>query len=230
MYSERIFINNIDISEFGAKALRDSIQVGGTEIKNDYFQGRNRTNYTLMSTTFGLKPVKFTLVYIHKYLRGALENKSKCEAEMIKGCEVYFPSDFYYRCMIDKIGDATIKGVDGNQVLVEVKYALLGIQHDKMEEVENGAEFVARGTMPQMDCILEVVVGADAPSYTLAGAVFGAVVAGDVLTVDGINKRFLKNGAHTTADSWVSFPYITSGLNHVTAADPVKVKYYPCYL
>lgn len=230
MYSERIFINNIDIAEFSARALRDSIKIGGTEVKNDYFQGRNRTYFNLMSTEFGLKAVNFTLVYIHKYLRGALENKSKCEAEMINGCDVYFPSDFYYRCMIDSIGDAVIKGVDGNQVLVEVKYKLKGIQHDAMEEVENGATFVARGTMPKMDCILEVVVGNDAQSYRLAGAVFGAVVTGDVLTFDGINKRFLKNGTHTTAEEWVSFPYVTSGLNHVTAADPVKVKYYPCYL
>lgn len=230
MYSERIFINNIDIAEFSAKALRDSIKIGGTEVKNDYFQGRNRTNYMLMSSTFGLKSVNFSLVYIHKYLRGALENKSKCEAEMFNGCEIYFPSDFYYRCMISSIGDAVIKGVDGNQVLVEVKYKLLGIQHDKLEEVENGATFVAKGTMPQMDCILEVVVGEDAESYELSGAVFGAVVAGDVLTFDGINKRFLKNGAHTTAKEWISFPYIKSGLNHVTAVDPVKVKYYPCYI
>ena len=33
---------------------------------------------------------------------------------------------------------------------------------------------------------------------------------GDVLTFDGIKKRFLKNGAPTTAKEWISFPRVLS--------------------
>lgn len=227
---ERIFINDVDISEYGAKALRNSIKIGGTKIDNDYFQGRNRTHYTLMATTYGLKTVGFTLVFIAKRLRRALEQKSKCEASMFNGCEIHLPDGFYYRCMVDSIGEASISGVDGLEVLVECQYKFSGIQHDKLEVVEDGAEFYAKGTMPRMDCILEVTVGANANSYSLGGATFGAVSVGDVLQFDGINKRFLKNGAPTTATNWVSFPYITSGLNKITALDTVKVTYYPCYI
>lgn len=227
---ERIFINDVDISEYGAKALRNSIKIGGTKIDNDYFQGRNRTHYTLMATTYGLKTVGFTLVFIAKRLRRALEQKSKCEASMFNGCEIHLPDGFYYRCMVESIDEASISGVDGLEVLVECQYEFSGIQHDKLEVVEDGAEFYAKGTMPRMDCILEVTVGTSADSYSLGGATFGAVSVGDVLQFDGINKRFLKNGAPTTATDWVSFPYITSGLNQITALDTVKVTYYPCYI
>jgi hypothetical protein len=228
--TERIFINNVDIAEYGAKALRNSIKIGGTDIDNDYFQGRNRTHYTLMSTTYGLKSVGFTLVFIDRSLRRALAQKSKCEASMFNGCDIYMPDGFYYRCMIDKIGNADITGVDGSQVLIECDYDFKGIQHDKIEVVQDGTKFYAKGTMPTMDCILEVTVGANANSYSLGGATFGAVNAGDVLVFDGINKRFLKNGAPTTATNWIKFPQVVSGLNRFTALDTVKVTYYPCYI
>ena len=227
---EKIFINDKDIASFGAKALRDSIKIGGTAITNDYFQGRNRTNYTLMGKTYGLKSVSFTLVYIGKSLHETLEKKSMCEMEMFGGCEIYMPDGFYYRCMLNSIGDSETKGVDGVEVLIECAYKLSGIQHEKLIEVLNGAEFYARGTLPQMDCCVEVTVSQDAEHYYLAGADFGAVEVGDVLTFDGIKKRFLKNGAPTTAKEWISFPSVKRGLNRFIAADTPKVTYYPCYL
>lgn len=227
---EKIYINGHDIEEYGAKALRDSIKIGGSEIRNDYFQGRNRTNYTHLDTTYGLKPVGFTLVYIGKSLHETLEKKSICEAEMYGECEIYMPDGFYYRCMLNSVGDSDAKGVDGVEVLIECAYKLSGIQHEKLIEVLNGAEFYARGTLPQMDCCVEVTVSQDAEHYYLAGADFGAVEVGDVLTFDGIKKRFLKNGAPTTAKEWISFPSVKRGLNRFIAADIPKVTYYPCYL
>ena len=227
--TEKMYVNDIDIWEFGAKALRD-IRVGGTTITNDYFQGRNRTYFTLMSTTFGLKPISFTLVYHAKFLRDAMENRSRLEVLFFDGCELFLNDGFYYRCMLDSIGEAEIRGIDGVQVLVQVAYKMMGIQHDPLVTIQDGASFLAKGTMPKMDCRLSVVVGEDAESYTLAGAVFENVQAGDVLVFDGILKRFLKNGAPTTAKEWISFPAVTSGLNSFTATDTVSVEFYPCYI
>lgn len=227
---EKIYINGHDIEEYGAKALRDSIKIGGSEIRNDYFQGRNRTQYILMDTTHGLKPVGFTLVYIGQNLHEVKEKKSMCEAEMFSGCELYMPDGFYYRCMLNSIGEDETKGVDGVEVLIECTYKLLGIQHGELIEVANGTRFYAKGTVPKMDCCLEVMVSTSAEHYYLAGADFGAVTAGDVLTFDGIKKRFLKNGAPTTAEEWINFPFVKSGLNQFIAADAPKVTYYPCYL
>ena len=47
----------------------------------------------------------------------------------------------------------------------------------------------------------------------------------------GINKRILRNGAPGAAGvEWINFPYLTPGENAVTAADPVTVQFYPCYM
>lgn len=227
--TEKIYVNNVDISTYGAKALR-SVKVGGTTITNDYFQGRNRTHYTLMSTTFGLKPVSFTLVYSSSSYRTAMENKSALEAVMFEGCEILLNDGFYYRCILDDIGEAEVLGIDGVEVLVQVAYKLKGIQHDPLVTVADGSSFTASGTMPRMDCRLTVTVGQSAEEYTLAGAVFEDVEAGDVLVFDGILKRFLKNGAPTTAKEWISFPTVKSGLNSFLAEDTVSVEFYPCYI
>ena len=230
MNIERIFINERDIAEYGARALRDTISVGGSEIKNEYFKGRNRTNFTLMSCEFGLKPVSFTLVYMGKFLHEVTENKSKLESEMYNGCEIHLPDGFYYRAMLESMGERKDKGVEGEGWICECKYTFKAIQHEAMITVPNGSNFIAVGTIPHTDCILSVTVGTTADHYTLGGADFGAVTAGDVLVFDGINKRFLKNGAPTMASSWVSFPSVKIGVNHFTALDTVKVQYYPCYL
>lgn len=227
--TEKIYINNTDISEYGAKALR-GVKVGGTTITNDYFQGRNRTHYTLMSTTFGLKPISFTLVYESISLHTATLNRSRLEAEMIGGCEILLHDGFYYRSMLESIGEAEISGVDGSGVLIQVAYKFKGIQHDPLVTVADGSSFTASGTMPEMDCKLTVTVGEDAEEYELEGAVFENVTAGDVLVFDGILKRFLKNGAPTTAKSWISFPTVKSGLNSFIANDTVSVEFYPCYM
>lgn len=230
MNNERIFINNIDILQYGARALRDTIIIGGTPVTNDYFQGRNRSSYVLMSTTFALKPVSFTLVFSANDMRTAFENKSLFEAQAFNGCELYMPNGFYYKCMLDSIGDESTKGADGVGVFVECAYKFLGIQHDAMITIDDATSFIAKGTLSRMDCIVMATVGADATSYELGGATFKNVVAGDVLVVDGINKRFLKNGAPTVATNWIGFPFVKSGVNAFLATDVVTVRYYPCYM
>lgn len=227
--TEKMYINGVDIEEYSARALRE-IKIGGTKRDNDYFQGRNRTHYTLMNSTFGLKPVSFTLVYHGKFYRDAMLNKSECEAQMFGECDLFMPDGFHYRCMLESIGESVTKGIDGQQVIIETNYKLSGIQHDELVVVEDGTSFISKGTMPRMDCRLTVTVGEDAETYRIGGAVFKNVVAGDVLVVDGIYKRFLKNGAWTTADSWINFPSVVSGQNAFIAPDTVQVEYYPCYI
>lgn len=228
--TEKMFINGIELHAFGAKVPRDSISIGGTEITNDYFQGRNRSHYTLMATTYGLKSVKFKIVFMADNIREAKLNKSRFEGEMYGECELFMPDGYYYRCMLDSIGADSTKGIDGLGVMIECDYQLSGIQHDEMVTINNGTDFIAQGTLPKMDCILSVTVGANAASYSLGGAVFSNVHAGDVLVVDGIYKRFLKNGAWTTTTGWLNFPVVVPGANEFTANDVVKVQYYPSYI
>lgn len=227
--TERVYINGKDIIDYGAKALRDYV-IGGTPIDNDYFQGRNRSHYTLMSTTYGMKTINITIVYFDETMRKASLNRSRLEAEMFNGFELYMPDGFYYRSILESIGEAETKGADGEGVAIEVKYKFLGIQHDPLVTIPDGTSFIAEGTLPKMDCRLSVTVGADADNYTLGGATFNNVHQGDVLVVDGIYKRFLKNGAPATATGWTGFPSVTMGQNAFLARDTVKVEFYPCYI
>jgi hypothetical protein len=239
--TERIFINDKDIAEFGARALRDSIKIGGTELDNNYFQGRNRTHYTLMSSTFGLKKISFTLVYEADNLRLAKEYKSSLEALMYGSSEIHMPDGFYYRSMLQNIGEEQAIGADGFGVLVSATYEFLGVQHDTMQEVDVTMTYTspnyigtlnAKGTMPKTDCIL-IATASSAGTLVLGGASF-TVAANDVITVDGIYKRFLKNGAPILPTTWSNFPSLVAGSNSIVAknikSNVVKVKYYPTYI
>lgn len=227
--TENVLINNTNISTYSAKALRGYV-IGGTPITNDYFQGRNRSQYILMSSEYKLKPISITFVYSGTTRHDAMVNKSTLESIMYSGFDLQLPDGFHYRCMLDSIGESEPKGVDQDGVLIATAYKFLGIQHDALVTVLDGTSFNATGTMPKMDCILSVTVGQDAETYDLCGAVFSNVQADDVLVFDGINKRFLKNGAPTTATEWITFPFVKPGANVFTAEDTVKVEYYPCYI
>ena len=85
--------------------------------------------------------------------------------------------------------------------------------------------------MPFTDAKLTVTVGATASSYSLKGAIFSNVTAGDVLVFDGINGKITKNGANYAANvAWTSFPSLTPGKNTLTALDAITVEYFPAYL
>lgn len=225
---ETIFINDFDIREFGIEGIR-SYKVGGTPITNEYFQGKNRTNYLVLDTTFGLKSVQFELLYKSHNRRDLLLLKSKIEAKLFDVCELYMPDGFYYRSILESISEGEFQGVEDNEVILLVAYKFNGIQHDKLVKTTSGS-FICEATMPKMDCSLTVTVGETASSYVLGGVTFSSVSAGDVLTVDGINKRILKNGAPTTFNGYFEFPYVVNGQNNFTALDTVTVEYYPCYI
>lgn len=227
--SETIVINGIDVLGTHNVDAVLSYKIGGTPVNNQYWQGRKRTNFINLSSTFGLKTVTFTLVYSGENRREALLKKSKVEASMFGVSEIQMPDGFYYRCLLDSISDAEIKGQQNNEIIIEVTYSLSGIQHDPLVTV-NGGAFQCEATMPQMDCSLSVTVGADADTYQLGGVTFNDVEAGDVLEVDGINKRILKNGAPTIIEGFFEFPFVVSGANNFTAEDNITVKYYPCYM
>ena len=85
--------------------------------------------------------------------------------------------------------------------------------------------------MPFTDARLTATVGTSAAAYTLGGATFGSVTAGDVLVFDGIDGKITKNGANAAASvSWTEFPQLVPGKNTITAPDAVTVEYYPTYI
>lgn len=210
--------------------LQQGYTVGGTAVTNTIFQGRNRTSYRLLAGVFGRKPISFTLTYQGRTERECALQRSMVEGWMWGKVELYLPTGFWYTSTLTSIGEATREGVDGVQVLMHVQYDFEGVQHDPLVTVD-GTSFNNPGTMPQSDCIVQATVGTAASSYQLAGATFANVTAGEVLTVDGINGRLLRNGAPAPGNvTFTRFPYVVPGHNSFTALDPVTVQFYPCYI
>lgn len=222
-------IGEHDPEEYGAR-LQAGYSVGGTTVTNTVFQGRNRTEYSLLAAVFARKPISFTLTYEGKTEREAALLRSTVESWMWGKVELFLPTGFWYTATLTSIGEAAREGISGSQVLLHVQYAFEGVQHDPLVTV-SGTSFWNSGTLPQADCIVQATAGTATDSYLLAGATFQQVAAGEVLTVDGIHKRLLRNGAPAPGNvTFTRFPAVVPGENRFTAVDPVTVQYYPCYL
>ncbi len=211
--------------EFGARLL-DSYKVSGTPIEATYFQGRNRTMFNLTACTYGLKDVELPFVMYGK----DREDISKKKSQLVWLCygkkELYLPDGFFYTSVLVDAGEISWRG----PCIGEFTLVFKGVQHGPYTEVY-GPFVYCEGTMPQTDCILCATVTSAAERYPLGDAYFLDVQRGDVLIMDGINKRVLVNGAPAaTRCEWTCFPFLTPGENEVVCGDCVQIGYYPCYI
>lgn len=225
---ETAYVDGKDILDIGA--VLESYSVGGTEITNNIYQGRNRTNFNLLSKQFGQKEISLT-VFFHEQDRHALTQKQSMLTAMMTGVvDLYLPDGFYYRSVLDDIGDLQIIGADGQGVIAECTYTLTGIQHDALQTI-TGNTFWADGTMWQMDCILTCTASRAYTSIQVGTVTFTGVSSGDVLTADGINGRLLQNGVPTAGTaSFTHLPFVVPGEQTITCPETLTIQYYPSYI
>ena len=224
---ETAYVNGVPILDVGA--VLESYSVGGTEITNETYQGRNRTHFNLLAKQFGRKTVTMT-VFFHADNRHDLTLRQSKLTSMLTGVvELSMPDGFYYRSTLDEVGDLQIIGVDGKGVIAECTYTLSGIQHDALQTVD-GNTVNAIGTMWQMDCILSCTASRAYSSIRVGTVVFTGVARGDVLTADGINGRMLKNDTPTTGVSFTHLPFLVPGVQTITCPETLTVQYYPSYI
>lgn len=225
---ESAWVNGVDIRDIG-DILLESYTVGGTEITNEIYQGRNRTHYNLLAKQFGRKTVTMT-VFFHADDRHMLTLKQSKLTGMLAGLvDLVLPDRFHYRATLDEVGDLQILGADKKGCIAECTYTLSGIQHDELKTL-TGNTVRAEGTMWSMDCILSCTASRDYTSIRLGTVVFKNVSEGDVLTADGINGRMLKNGVPTTGVTFTHLPYLVPGSQTITCPETLTVKYYPSYI
>lgn len=228
-----LLVNGKPLSWYGGAALLD-YSIGETTLDVETFQGVNRTSWRLLKSIFGRRPVKITVIFTGETLHAAKLQRSKFNAAVFGRCELFISDDgFYYDCVCQNNGPEILVGVGEREAKIKSDYQFTGIRRDALAtiNVPAGGSFFCRSTMPFTDCRLTATVGASAASYTLGGAVFSNVSAGDVLVFDGINGAITKNGQPYAASvSWVDFPSLTPGQNTNDAADAVTVGYYPSYI
>lgn len=225
---ETAYANGVSILDVGA--ILESYSVGGTSIKNNIYQGRNRTNFNLLSKQFGRKTVTMT-VFFHAVDRHMLTiQQSKLTAMLTGVVDLMLPDGFYYRSTLDKVGELSIIGVDGNGCIAECTYTLSGIQHEELQTV-TGNKVNAQGTLWSMDCILTCTASRAYSSIQVGTVTFTGVSAGDVLTADGINGRLLQNGTPTTGNAaFTHLPYLVPGEQTITCPETLTIQYYPSYI
>ena len=134
---ESAWVNGVDIRDIG-DTLLESYTVGGTEITNEIYQGRNRTHYNLLAKQFGRKTVTMT-VFFHAMDRHMLTLKQSKLTGMLAGLvDLVLPDRFHYRATLDEVGDLQILGADKKGCIAECTYTLSGIQHDELKTLKNG--------------------------------------------------------------------------------------------
>lgn len=228
-FSPTAYINGTPLSAFFA--ILQDFSVGAVQVTSSQWQGVNRTNFALLKQQFGLRTIEFSAgVFGQSYAEAALM-LSKLNLALWGKVDITLPDGFSYFCVLDSLTDAPERiGPGTGKTGLIASFSLTGYRHGPMITT-TGPDVYCPSTTPQTDCILSVTVGAAADSYQLGGATFPNVTHGESIVFDGINKRILRNGAPGAAGvEWINFPYLTPGENTVTAADPVTVQFYPCYL
>lgn len=226
-------VNGKLFSAYGGAMLLD-YTVGGTEITNDYFRGRNRSSWNQLSTVFGMRPVKLSIVFTGSDLNRVTLQKSQFDAACFGQIELFLPDGFFYTANTVSVGDSSIVGIGETQAIIKADYSFEGIRHSPMVTATlpaGGGTVYCQSTLPFTDCILSCTVTAPAASYVLGGATFKNVQAGETLVFDGINKRILRGGAPGANNvNWTVFPQLIPGANNLTCVDAVIVQYYPVYM
>lgn len=223
---DTIYINGKSLSTLGVDGLLE-YTITGTGISNEVFTGRFRTHFSVLASVPGTKAVTFTLVFKAQTRNAAVLLKSAVDAEFVGQVELKMPDDLYYTCYSSAIGEIMLKGSDSGWIGTAV-YKCTGFCHDQLV-TETGTSINCTSTMPRTDCKLEYTVPAAVNVYTLGTVAFTNLSAGDVLTADGIEGRFLVNNAPAVNRViFTEFPYLVPGEN--TFPDAVTVTYYPTYI
>jgi phage-related protein len=226
-------VNGRPLATYGGASLLD-FSIGETSVKPAVFQGVNRSSWNLLENMYGQRDILLTVVFDAPDLRTAKLNRSALNSTLFEVAELYIPEDgFHYRVICKSTGSEELVGVGDKNAKIKSQYQFTGIRHDDLKTITltSGATLYCLSTMPFTDCRLTATVGTTASSYTLGGAVFSTVSAGDVLVFDGIDGKITKNGSNYAASvSWVDFPQLVPGENLITCADTITVQYYPTYI
>ena len=218
-------INGISEDMLHAKLLRD-YRISGSKIKSEYWQGRNRSQFALLSQSYGLKEINITVVFDGRTAEKVALHKSEFDAALWGKFEIYLPNGFTYTAILDDAGELEYMGDERGKA----QYTLVGIQHKPLVTVTS-IPFTCSSTVPFTDCIITAT--ATATSGSIGDVDFAGVTIGDIITIDGIDKRLKVNGVDAaTKFTWIDFPSLPRGVNNptVSGVSGVTHQYFPTFL
>lgn len=219
-----MWVNGEPIERYGAK-LRMEYKASGYELENSAFKGRRRSSFVLLNSSVGFKTLTLPLVFVGCDAHDVEQKKSLFEMLLYGKNELVMDDGYMYSVYLSQIGDST----HPNPQMIEIEYTLIGVKHGPLVTVQANTIY-CDSTLPHTDCILTATVGQTGSNYQMGTVTFPQVTQGEVLTVDGINKRILVDGA-PAADraEWITFPSLSPGKNIIACDDPMTVEFYPVY-
>lgn len=219
-----MWVNGEPIERYGAK-LRMEYKASGYELENSAFKGRRRSSFVLLNSSVGFKTLTLPLVFVGCDAHDVEQKKSLFEMLLYGKNELVMDDGYMYSVYLSQIGDST----HPNPQMIEIEYTLIGVKHGPLVTVQANTIY-CDSTLPHTDCILTATIGQTGSNYQMGTVTFPQVTQGEVLTVDGINKRILVDGA-PAADraEWITFPSLSPGKNIIACDDPLTVEFYPVY-
>ena len=225
------YINGEDIYNVGA--LVESFKVSSTAITNNVYQGKDSTNFNVLSTIRGMRAITLNLFYKGSSKRELALKKSKIDNALGAGkIDLALPDGFSYFAFLTSAGEEQVMGVEGQDVIALCTYTLEGIRHDDLQTltVPTGNSFYCESLIEKTDCRLTCTASSDYASLVIGPVTITNVHMSDVLVVDGINKRILQNGAPCAGNmSFIHFPHLIPGENTISCIETLTVEYYPTY-
>ena len=223
-----IEVNGTKLSSMGV--IVESFKVGAIDLNSKIYQGRQRTNFNVLSAVQTMRTIEVVLFFSETTRRALALKKSTVDNMMVGKLELKLPDGFYYSAYLESAGEEQMLGVEGEGLLALCAYKFKGIRHDPLETV-NGKTVNCKSLVPRTDCRITVTASQDRASLLIDTVTITGVANGDVLVVDGINGRILQNGGLCAGNmSFIHFPYLIPGQNTIDCVeDNVVVEYYPTF-
>lgn len=219
-------VNGVPISDYNAELQRE-YTVTAVEVSSELYKGRNRSHFALVMQQYGQCRLTLPLFFTAKTHEGVALAKSTLDGQLWGVVEIGLPDGFLYRVVLESAGTITYVG----EVCAEATYTFVGTRHKPLVTVD-GLTVACESTVPFTDVRLDATT--TAASGSLGGVAFQGLPVGQPITVDGILKRLLLDGAPYATGFTITgaFPTLTPGVNTFTAegVEGVTISYYPTFM
>ncbi len=167
-----LLINGTPLDTYEGAALLD-YSVGETSIKNETFQGINRSTWHLLKSIYGLRKITLTIVFTGPTRRAVTLQRSKLNGALFGASELYISDDgFFYDVTVESCGPEILVGEGEREVKIKSEYTFTGTRRDALvsETIPGGEKIFCKSTMPFTDARLKTTVGGTQPR-TFSGPV-----------------------------------------------------------
>lgn len=179
----------------------------------------------LHAQRFSLKTIQLPITFFGYDSLDAYRHFSAfCQAALGTN-ELTLPDGAGYRVLLTAIGQETYL----TEGVMDATFTFIGAKHGP-KQIVVGRQIYCESTAIRTDCRITVPVTAAGTDYVVGSVKFYQVKAGEVLTVDGIRKRILVNGAPAAERAeWMEFPYLKPGYNEILCKDEPTTEFWPGY-